>query len=266
MTLDLVLKLLDILHGFGRLFGVVHIILLTAIRFSMQRQFNLYHEGDSLSRDIFQFWSEIPDDACEHPADRQVLQHIKHNFAPDCLPQAYRGRLRTAPVVLLFLSPGLDPDDPAHCADGKGRRYYAGQRTGECDLPEEKDHPSAYRWLSKIVRQFGINYEQALSTVATLNIGAYKSVKFDDWPMLAALPSSRVCLDWAQSVLFPQAEAGERVVVCLRSPKYWGLGKDEGVGSLYCPPCTRGAIMLRGDMRDRVTNAVKDAVESHAKR
>ncbi len=213
-----------------------------------------------MSRGIFQFWSEIPDDAFEHPADRQVLQRIKHNFAPDCLPQAYRGRLRTAPVVLLFLSPGLDPADPAHCADEKGRRYYASQRTGECDLPEEKEHPSAYKWLSRIIGQFGISYEQARSTVATLNIGAYKSKSFDDWPMLAALPSSRVCLDWAQSVLFPQAEAGERVVVCLRSPKYWGLGNDESVGSLFCPPCTRGAFMLHGEIRDRVKNAVQEAV------
>jgi hypothetical protein len=78
--------------------------------------------------------------------------------------------------------------------------------------------------------------------------------------MLAALPSSRVCLDWAQSVLFPQAEAGERVVVCLRSPKYWGLGNDESVGSLFCPPCTRGAFMLHGEIRDRVKNAVQEAV------
>jgi hypothetical protein len=213
-----------------------------------------------LSQDIFQFWSEIPEGAFEHTADRQVLQRIKHNFAPDCLPQAYLGRLRTAPVVLLFLSPGLDPDDPAHCSDEKGRRYYARQRMGECDLPNEEEHRSAFKWLNRIIGQFGINYEQARSTVATLNIGAYKSVKFNDWPMLAALPSSRVCLDWAQSVLFPQAEAGERVVVCLRSPKYWGLGKDEGVGSLFCPPCTRAAIMRHGEMRDRVTNAVQNAV------
>lgn len=216
-----------------------------------------------MSQDIFQFWSEIPDDAFEHPADRLVLQRVEHNFATDCLPGAYNGKLRTSAVVLLFLSPGLDPGDPAHCANEKGRRYYADRRTGGCDLPGEEDHPSAYKWLNRVIGQFGISYEQARSTVATLNIGAYKSAKFDDWPMLAALPSSRVCLDWAQSVLFPQAEAGERVVVCLRSPKYWGLGNDEGVGSLFSPPCTRGAIMLHGDMRDRVTNAVQRAVLAH---
>jgi hypothetical protein len=162
--------------------------------------------------------------------------------------------------VLLFLSPGLDREDAAHCARKKGRRYYADQRSGDAILPDEKDHPSAYKWLDKIIRQFGINYEQARTKVATLNIGAYKSVKFTDWPMLAALPSSRVCLDWAQSVLFPQAEAGERVVVCLRSPRYWGLGVGESKGSLFCPPCGRGAFMEKNEMRKRVAEAVQNAV------
>jgi len=213
-----------------------------------------------LSRDIFQFWSEISDDAYEHPEDRRVLERCEHHFDHDCLPQAYRGSLRTAPVVLLFLSPGLDPKDAAHCATDQGRRYYAQQRTGEYDLPDEKDHPSAYKWLKKILSQFDITYEQARSTVSTLNMGAYKSETFSDWPVLASLPSSRACLDWAQSVLFPQAEAGERVVVCLRSPKYWGLRVGESIGSLYCPECTRSAIMIHGEMRERVKAAVQQAV------
>jgi hypothetical protein len=213
-----------------------------------------------MSRDIFQFWSGISEDAFEHPEDRKVLQRMKHNFAPDCLPAAYRGRLRTAPVVLLFLSPGLDPADAAHCSNEEGRHYYALQRTGECDLPDEKEHPSAYKWLNKIIHQFEINYDQARSTVATLNIGAYKSKSFDDWPVLAALPSSRVCLDWAQSVLFPQAEAGERVVVCLRSPNYWGLGIGEPKGLLFRPLCNRNAIMHHGEMRELVKAAVQKAL------
>ncbi len=184
------------------------------------------------------------------------------NFAAIVYLVSYRGRLRTAPVVLLFLSPGFHKDDVAHCAKEKGKRYYAEQRTGEFDLPTEKQHPSAYKWLNRIIRQFGIDYEQARSTIATLNIGAYKSKTFNDWGMLAALPSSRVSLDWAQSVLFPQAEANERIVVCLRSPKYWGLKVGSSEGSLFCPECTRGAFMLKGQMRDRITKAVKNAVLS----
>ena len=214
-----------------------------------------------MSRDIFQFWSEISEDAFVHPADRLVLQRINPNFHRECLPQAYRGNLRDAPVVLLFLSPGLDKGDNEHSASEKGRRYYAQQRIGKCDLPCEDQHESAYRWLTKILKQFGINYEQARSAVATLNIGAYKSESFHDWHMLAALPSSRICLDWAQSVLFPQAEAGERVVVCLRSPKYWGLRTGFSRGWLFCPKTTRNAFMRRDDeMRERVKAAVQEAV------
>ncbi len=213
-----------------------------------------------MSTDIFQFWSEIAEDALEHPADRRVFEHVETKFERKCLPAAYRGRLRDAPVVLLFLSPGLDSTDVKHCSDAEGKHYYALQRSGNCDLPNEQEHPSAYKWLSKIIPQFEISYDQARSTVATLNICAYKSESFDDWYALAALPSSRACLDWAQSVLFPQAEAGERVVVCLRSPKYWGLGVGEPIGSLFRPSCNRNAIMHHGEMRERVKAAVQKAV------
>ena len=195
-----------------------------------------------------------------HPEDQKVFQRIEHHFASDCLPGPYRGRLRTASVVLLFLSPGLDEDDPAHCATEQGRRYYANLRTGKCDLPTKEEHPSAFKWLNRIIRQFDIDYEQARSSVATLNIGAYKSKAFHDWAMLAALPSSRVCLDWAQDVLFPEAEAGDRVVVCLRSAKYWGLKTGESFGSLFCPEFVRSATMQHRDMRKRIVNAVKEAV------
>jgi hypothetical protein len=78
--------------------------------------------------------------------------------------------------------------------------------------------------------------------------------------MLASLPSSRVCLDWAQSVLFPQAEAGEKVVVCLRSSDYWGLGIGEPIGSLFRPKCIRNAIMRKDVMREQVKEAVQRAV------
>ena len=227
---------------------------------STEAELNFERRGSYLSRDIFQFWSEMPEDALVHPEDQKVFQGTNPHFDPDCLPMAYRGRLRIAPVVLLFLSPGLDQNDAEHCRSVKGKHYYANQRSGECELPVEKEHPSAFNWLNKIIRQFEISYDQARSTVATLNIGAYKSESFKDWPMLAALPSSRVCLDWAQSVLFPQAEAGERVVVCLRSPMYWGLGKGEPIGSLFRPSCNRNAIMHHCEMRERIKAAVQRAV------
>ena len=205
----------------------------------------------------------MPTGKFQHPADLPVLERMqKHGFSRDCLPGPFAGPLRTAPVVLLFLSPGLDDNDPDHCASELGQIYYAEQRTGRHNLPTKSEHEAAYKWIKKIVRQFGITYEQASSKVATLNIGAYKSRKFKDWGMLAALPSSRVTLDWAQSVLFPEAEAGKRVVICLRSPRYWGLEAGTARGSLFAPNCLRTAIMRQKEtsdreLRERVAAAVK---------
>lgn len=214
-----------------------------------------------MTSDIFDFWSKTSSNPYIHSTDERVFKRTNHNFASDCVPQAYRGRLRAAPVVLLFLSPGLDAKrDPAHCETVEGRDYYARQRTGECDLPSDEEHPSAYEWLVRIVKQFEINYEQARSKIATLNICAYKSERFTDHHMLAALPSSRATIDWAQSKLFPEAEAGKRTVVCLRSAKYWGLRVGESRGSLFCPPHSRSGIMRHGDMRLRTVASVRQAV------
>jgi hypothetical protein len=204
----------------------------------------------------------MPKDANIHPADEQVLARADHQLSSECVPGPYCGPLKKAKVVLLFLSPGLDPSDIAHGASQEGRKYYAEQRTGEAMLPDAKQHESAQKWLTSAIKQFGLDYEEARSTVATLNIGAYKSKSFPDWPMLAALPSSRVSLSWAQSVLFPKAERGETVVVCLRSPNHWGLGIGDPIGkSLFRPKCTRSARMEhKGGMREHIVKTVQDAV------
>ena len=60
--------------------------------------------------DIFEFWSHNGRGERVHPFDQDALTRIapdKHGFNLECLPAAFGGRLRTAPVVLLFLSPGL---------------------------------------------------------------------------------------------------------------------------------------------------------------
>jgi hypothetical protein len=204
----------------------------------------------------------MPSGAFEHPDDKHVLRRMDHHFERKCIANSYAGKLKKAPVVLLFLSPGLDQTDIAHSSSKTGRRHYEDQRKGNALLPKEQ-HPSAHRWLRRILRQFDIRsneeYESARTSVATLNIGAYKSESFHDWPMLAALPSSRVTLDWAQSVLFPQAEKRERIVVCLRSPKYWGLG-NKSKGHLFCPEVTRGGIMKLTDERKHISKIVRKAV------
>ena len=216
--------------------------------------------GD-VQEDIFEFWSRIADDADVHPDDLKVFKRVRNRFENKCLPITFFGPLKHAPVVLLFLSPGYKPIDKEHADSDEGRAYYKGQRDGTGKLPSSAQHEPAYIWWSRIVRQFDVDPDSAADKIAVLNVGAYHSKTFNDWHMLTALPSSRVAVDWAQSVLFPQAEEGERVVVCLRSARLWGLkvGECNG-GTLFAPICGRNGIMNRGPLRDRVTTAVKTAL------
>ncbi len=71
-------------------------------------------------------------------------------------------------------------------------------------------------------KSFG-DFKTVKDKIALLNIGAYHSVDVRSFASLLALPSSRVSLGWAQDVLFPDAEAGKRIVICMRSAAYWGL-------------------------------------------
>lgn len=233
-----------------------------------------------MAEDIFDFWAGIPDDARVHPADAEVFERQpgwpkgeerpgerpNHNFNLDCLPIGFFGPLRTAKVVLLFLSPGYDDFDTAHAQSVAGRTYYREQRGGLRRLPSQSDHEGAHRWWMRVVRQFSPDPVALADQIAILNIGAYHSRKFHDWHMLTALQSSRVALDHAQQVLFPQAEAGERIVVCLRSARLWGLSRGEdGKGrqfgkALFVPSCTPGGMMHHGEVRLATIAAVRDAV------
>ncbi|RIK85972.1 MAG: hypothetical protein DCC69_08475 [Hyphomicrobiales bacterium] len=213
--------------------------------------------------DIFDFWSDVPAPACLHPADEAVLGSVRSGLERRCLPAPFMGPLQTAPVVFLFLSGGFEERDLANAASSAVQDFYALSRKGTCDLPSDAEHPGAHAWHRRILRQFGIEHARAKSAVAFLNICPYKSKTFDDWHMLAALPSCRIAVEWAQAVLFPQARASRRVVVCLRSARWWGLepGSD-AVGKLYAPSCNRAGVMLRDGMRDRVVAAVRAALEA----
>ena len=65
-------------------------------------------------------------------------------------------------------------------------------------------------------------YEEIKRHFATLNIGAYHSKDVKSYASLLALPSSRVSLSWAQNHLFPEADAGRRIVICMRAAAFWG--------------------------------------------
>jgi hypothetical protein len=82
--------------------------------------------------DIFQFWSQIKRGAHVHPADVKAFERMdaqRHGFQLDCLPGCFAGKLKTAPIVLLYLSPGFSPLDisDARSKDGQDYRFRSWQ-------------------------------------------------------------------------------------------------------------------------------------------
>jgi hypothetical protein len=106
---------------------------------------------------------------------------------------------------------------------------------------------------------------EALCTkVAVLNIGAYHSKTFTDHGLLAALPSSRMTLDWAQSVLFPQAEEGKRAVICLRAAEFWGLERGRRYGEgLFVPNVNRSGYMHNDNLSELATKISRNMIKAN---
>jgi hypothetical protein len=202
--------------------------------------------------DIFKFWKNVDKSATIHPADKPIFDRLKkaHGFDLRCLPLNFAGRLRDAPVVLLYLSPGFAEIDIKIARSKAGQEHLARQRTGRAGLADL--NPAAARWRAGHLGWLG-DPEQLREKVAIANIGAYHSRTFADHHVLAALPSSRAMLDWAQGTLFPQAERGDRLVVCMRAANFWGLETGQRYGkALYAPLTTRGGHMRRGELRSEI--------------
>jgi hypothetical protein len=153
--------------------------------------------------DIFAFWGQIDKSDRIHPADRPISERLRssHGLNLKCLPSNISGPLRTAAVVLLYLSPGFSPHDLTEAETEAGREYYVKKRSGYAELPDvEHANEDATRWRRSRLAFLGA-WGIVRDKVAIINIGAYHSKDFKDHHLLAALPSSRIMLDWAQTTL-----------------------------------------------------------------
>jgi hypothetical protein len=206
--------------------------------------------------DIFDFWSQIGPADHIHPADRDSFaQYPTHGFDHRGLPGCFMGPLRTASVVLLYLSPGAD--DGADADSQVNRQRQMRMRGGYESLPSPNDNEATWRWWSSRTACFDKDWDFLRTRMAFLNIGAYHSKEVKQTRMLLTLPSSRVTLDWVNRTLFPQAIAGERVVVCMRSQRLWNLAGGQTGRALFAPAVTRGGYMHHGLMREVVVATVK---------
>jgi hypothetical protein len=123
-----------------------------------------------MSQDIFQFWSQMDRGAYIHPADKKVFDRMrphKHGFRLDCLPSCFGGRLRDAPVVLLYLSPGFSKQDIIDAKTVEGKDYYVRRWKGYEPIRDIKPN-----WMVSRIRHFGA-YHEVKDKIALLNIGAY---------------------------------------------------------------------------------------------
>ncbi len=211
--------------------------------------------------DIFDFWAECPPNARVHPQDAPVFARAGNmGFDLECLPSNVWGTLKTARLVLLFLSPGFDPFDLEYAKRPSSHEIMARRRQGIEPLNSKDDHPGGWKWWTSRTKAFGTP-EELGDKVAILNIGAYHSKTFEDAHALMAISSSRVAIGWAQSILFPQAERGERVVVCLRKPRAWGLTRGVTYpGTLYAPHVNAAGYMVKGPVRKAIITAARKAL------
>ncbi len=221
-----------------------------------------------MSGDIFDFWAECPDDAKVHPADadafaRPFIGNLD-TFDRKCLPACFAGPLRTAPVVLLYLSPGWGQSDVDEASTKEAQARYGERRKGYQPLDGADEHAGHYRWWTQRTAVYG-DPKMVRDKIAFLNLCAYHSRSFAAHVAPAILPSSRTAINWAYDVLFPQARDGERVVVCMRAAAQWGLEPGKTYGkSLYAPKVVRSGHMRKTEehavIRQEIVNAVTAAI------
>ncbi len=210
-------------------------------------------------KEFFDFWPEnlgyYKDGrhGYSHPADRDVLGRVEHPFDLNCLPGCWGGPIKRAPIILLYLSPGLSDSDHDIAKSKDAAKRFKHVKRGESAFPG-KEHVEGRKWWKSRIKGFvDEKYLEDIdflrNKIVSLNISPYHSKDIPDRSVLSSLPSCRMTLDWAQSTLFPEAEKGNKVVICMRSCRYWGLSNGENGAkygcSLYAPKVTRGGHLQK---------------------
>jgi hypothetical protein len=173
-------------------------------------------------------------------------------------------RLKAARVVFLFLSPGFSQKDLKEAKTIGGKNHYIKKRKGI--LPLSESGPGA-DWFNRVVKSFELNSKIVREKIAVLNIGAYHSKKFTDYPFIGCSTfQSRFLRMGTKSFI----SAGNSRRACCRLSTicaFLGTGEGKKFGrALFAPEATRGGHMKRRtkkqkEMRNKVIAAVKKAVK-----
>ena len=207
---------------------------------------------------IIDFWSGLDRRETVHPSDKPVIERVgtRDLILDRYLPQPFMGPLKTARIVLLYLSPGISDTDANELTSEAEIARCERQRSGIEPMPGVGEHPNAWRWWSSRAKWLG-NPELLRIRIAIFELGAYHS-KDGYHDLLLSLPSTRAAVDWAQTMLFPDAISGNKLVLCLRAPRYWGLraGQRYGMG-LFAPATTRNGYIADRPIREEILTVAR---------
>src|SRR5262249_34503233 len=167
------------------------------------------------TEDFLRFWEKVKPSLHIHPDDAMALKSHRHALELGALVGPFMGPVRSAPVVLLTLNGGFNGAEIAEAKVQSARDEMAYNLGGNAPLPTFATNPKGRVWAEARLRQFGLNYQNAGSKVAFINLIPYRSSEGskDKKRMIPHLASSRIVLAWACDTLFREAESGKRVVV-----------------------------------------------------
>ena len=185
---------------------------------------------------LFKYWDKLPADRLVHPADQPFLDERAHNFELHTVPSPWDGPLATAPIVLCTLNPGSDSGgyDNWVASDPNMRAKMFRQLRG--DQPLVVEHRTATQWIGDRIKFLcdGASsqkaVEQLAGDLAIFNLFPYRSKKFDSKWADTKLPSAENARRFVREVLYPDAKAGKRFVVIIRSRKEWRIREDMECG------------------------------------
>jgi len=175
---------------------------------------------------LFEFWKDLPDKECIHPKDLDVINQNKGVFELHVPPGHINGRLKTAPVVALFLNPGFEEEDKQGFENEECRKLLFEQIQGESDFPLWFNRWK--QWFLPRVKIGSMTEDQIAKNVSIFNVCSYasKDAKLLKSSIIDSLASSQVAIQYLHDVLIPQAKRGERFIVVCRAAWAWKVNKS----------------------------------------
>lgn len=177
---------------------------------------------------IRKYWQHL--ESAVHPEDAPVFaSHPRHTFNLDFPPPAFIGDVDNAPVVILLLNGGYDPDKtpaefarPTDCIEFLD--WLKGTRTAiPTNLSAYYTQQAVFPWVRE-------------GSAVIVNAVAYRSPKITDKSesenrnLAKLLPSTKVHNLWLRDELLPDVRNGKRCLVAHRW-SLWDFG-PETVGPL----------------------------------